>query len=409
MASRKDARGRVLGTGEYQRANGTYCYSYNDAIGKRRFLYAPDLVELREKEKKLKIKQWQGVDVERGNTTTINDTFDRYISTKYGLKDSTYASYIDMYDRYVREEFGKQLVKNIRYSDIQSLYTSMIKVRKVGIRTVEHIHMILHPVFEMAIRDDIIVKNPTKGIFADLKKLYGKTESKMHALSMDEQKKFLDYIDGHSVWGRYHSIFQVMLGTGMRVGELCALRWEDVDFEKRVISVNQSVVYVRAHGGKRRYLHVSTPKTAAGKRTIPIMEAVMNGFKEEYMIAESKGFQTCEIDGYKDFVFTKKTGRVYSSERLDKALSDIIRSYNAQEEAIAKEESREPVYLPHFSCHVLRHTFCTRLCERDVNLKVIQTVMGHANIKITMDIYAEVSEEKQRMEIEKMADELDVF
>ena len=135
----------------------------------------------------------------------------------------------------------------------------------------------------------------------------------------------------------------------------------------------------------------------------------MNGFKEEYMIAESKGFQTCEIDGYKDFVFTKKTGRVYSSERLDKALSDIIRSYNAQEEAIAKEESREPVYLPHFSCHVLRHTFCTRLCERDVNLKVIQTVMGHANIKITMDIYAEVSEEKQRMEIEKMADELDVF
>ncbi len=90
-------------------------------------------------------------------------------------------------------------------------------------------------------------------------------------------------------------------------------------------------------------------------------------------------------------------------------LSDIVKAYNKQEEAIAKAEDREPHFLPHFSCHVLRHTFCTRLCERDVNLKVIQTVMGHANIKITMDIYAEVSEEKQRMEIEKMADELDVF
>ena len=65
--------------------------------------------------------------------------------------------------------------------------------------------------------------------------------------------------------------------------------------------------------------------------------------------------------------------------------------------------------LPHISNHMLRHTFCTRLCERDVNVKVIQTVMGHASINITMDIYAEVSKAKQFEEIDRLADELDVF
>ena len=102
-------------------------------------------------------------------------------------------------------------------------------------------------------------------------------------------------------------------------------------------------------------------------------------------------------------------GKLYTSVRLDKALKDIVYAYNKQEKAIAEREGVEPKYLPHFSCHILRHTFCSRLCERDVNMKVIQTIMGHANIKITMDIYAEVSEEKKRFEMDKLAKELDVF
>lgn len=100
---------------------------------------------------------------------------------------------------------------------------------------------------------------------------------------------------------------------------------------------------------------------------------------------------------------------MYTSTRLDKALKDIVGSYNKQEEAVAKVENRESFYLQHISNHILRHTFCTRLCERDVNIKVIQTVMGHSSIKITMDIYAEVSQQKQIDEINKMAKELDVF
>lgn len=201
-----------------------------------------------------------------------------------------------------------------------------------------------------------------------------------------------------------------MLGTGLRVGELVGLRWQDVDFENRVIDVNHGIVCVKAvRGGEPEHLKISLPKTEAGIRKVPIMEPVIEAFKEEYRYAELRGFPNTVLDGYTDFIFTNQNGNVYTSARLDKALSDIVKAYNKEEEAIAKIEDRDPILLPHFSNHILRHTFCTRLCERDVNIKVIQTVMGHASIKITMDIYAEVSEKKQKEEIERLANELNVF
>lgn len=409
MASRKDNRGRVLERNEYQRKNGTYRYDYQDIIGTFHSIYAPDLATLRDKEKKLKLAQWQGVDVERGNTVTFNDVFDRYMNTKFGLKESTLTSYLTMYDRYVRDEFGKQLVKNIRYSDVQNYYADLLKNRNLGMRTVEYLHMMLHPTFDLAVEDGIILKNPTKGLLGKIKKAAGYSMKKRHALTIDQQRAFLEFIYNHPTWGRYHSIFQVMLGTGLRVGELIGLRWEDVDFEKKTININHGVVYIKAYNGVKEHPKITLPKTDAGIRIVPLMDPVIDGFREEYKYSCGRGFSNFELDGYSGFIFTKQNGNLYSAPRLDKALSDIVAAYNKQEEAVAKYEGREPIYLPHFSCHNLRHTFCTRLCERDVNIKVIQSIMGHANIKITMDIYAEVSEEKKRMEMDKLASELDVF
>lgn len=410
MASRKDNKGRVLLKGEYFReSDGRYQYSYTDVTGKRRFFYAYSLVDLREKEKEYMVADWHGAG-NYGVSVDLNFMYDRFMATKFGLKESSYASYLQMYNNYVREEFGKQLVKNIRYSDIQAFYTYLLKHKKVSIRTVEYVHKQLHPAFELAVQDGIITRNPSKGAYGNFKRASGETSKKKHALTIDQQRNFLQFIDGHPVWGRYHSIFQVMLGTGMRVGEFCGLRWEDVDFEKRQININHGIVCVKAiKGGPKAHLKVSQPKSEAGIRTIPIMEPVIDAFKEEYRYQEIRGFKSCVIDGYTDFIFTNQNGGVYTSMRLDKALKDIVAAYNAQEEKVAEIEEREPEFLPHISNHILRHTFCTRLCERDVNIKVIQTVMGHSSIKITMDIYAEVSKEKQRQEIERLANELNVF
>ena len=75
----------------------------------------------------------------------------------------------------------------------------------------------------------------------------------------------------------------------------------------------------------------------------------------------------------------------------------------------AQEENREPIIIPHFSCHVFRHTFCTRFCENETNIKVIQEIMGHANISITMDIYAKATEEKKKQALDDLSGNLKIL
>ena len=82
---------------------------------------------------------------------------------------------------------------------------------------------------------------------------------------------------------------------------------------------------------------------------------------------------------------------------LKKDIKRIIKSYNTEELSNAEKEKREPLLIPHFSCHNLRHTFCTRFCENETNIKVIQAIMGHSSIETTMDIYAKVTDKKKQV------------
>lgn len=112
-------------------------------------------------------------------------------------------------------------------------------------------------------------------------------------------------------------------------------------------------------------------------------------------IQQVLGFGTNEIDGYTNFVFSTSEGKVYTLESVNRVIKRIYEDYNKVETERAKKEGREPLLLPHFSAHHLRHTFCTRLCENESNLKVIHSVMGHSDIQTTMDIYAECTQEKK--------------
>ena len=409
MASRKDNRGRVLQKGEAQRKDGRYHFAYTTISGKRCYIYASNLADLRAKEREIQIANWQGA-TRYGTLVSLNFMFDKALKLKVGIKESTYASYRQSYDNHVRDQFGKYPIKNIKYSDIRGFYNFLVKEKELALATVEHIHLQIYSALKLAVQDGLIPKNPAEGVIEDIKRCYGDKSRKIRALTLEEQKTFLEFMDGHPIWGRYHSIFQVMLGTGLRVGELCGLRWEDVDLKNRVIDVNHALVLIKAvKGVSKERLAITKPKTKAGIRQVPIMPQVIEAFMEEYRWAQTKHFRSVTVDGYTDFIFTKQNGSVYTSIRLDLALKNIVEAHNKREQILALEEDREPVLLPHITNHMLRHTFCSRLCERDANIKVIQTVMGHASVNITMDIYAEVSREKQFEEIDRMAKELDVF
>ena len=173
------------------------------------------------------------------------------------------------------------------------------------------------------------------------------------------------------------------------------LLFEDVDFKNRTISINHNLVYRVQEDGTCTN-HVNSPKTKAGIRIIPMIDEVFDAFLEEYQYQKVIGFCTDEIDGYSGFVFCTGDGKVYLPNAINRTIRSICADYNKEEESKAKEENRDPVLLPKFSCHILRHTFCTRFCENETNLKVIQEIMGHADISTTMDVYAEATQEKKK-------------
>lgn len=372
--TRKDLRGRVLRKGESQRrSDERYVYTYTDPLGRRKYVYAQDLVTLREKEAQLMKDQMDGLDIYVAGKATVNFVFDRYMSLKNNLKPTTKSNYLYMYDRFVRDTFGKRNIAEIKYSDVVQFYNYLVEKQELQINTLETVHTLLHPTFQLAVRDDIIRKNPSDGVMVELKKNLGMKTGVRHALTIPQQRAFMEYIATHPIYYHWWPIFTVFLGTGCRIGEVLGLRWEDINYEKRIICVNHNLTYYSVGEDRASENHISTPKTEAGMRTIPMLDAVKDAFEMIWEEQKEKGWTDAEIDGMTGFIFCNRYGNIMNAQSVNRAIKRISSSYNATEEVEARKEHREPVLLPNFSAHNLRHTFCTRLCERETNLKVIQS------------------------------------
>ena len=395
--ARKDGKGRVLHKGEmYIRSKGLYSFSYTDAFGKRKYLYSKTLEDLRDKETELQRNKVDKLESYVMAKADINYVFDRYIATKTELRSTTMTNYVYTYDRYVRKGFGRKRISDVRYSDVLTFYNALME-KGLSVSTVESVHSVLHPTFQLAVRDHILRSNPSDEVISEIKKkLKGRPEPR-HALTIEQQRAFLDYLDKPE-YVRWRPLFTVMFGTGCRIGEIIGLRWVDVDFKNTTISINHNVTYYpRSNKGYKCEFEVSLPKTEAGIRTIPMLDKVEEALREEKKNQKDHGYHsTVELGGMSGFVFCNRFGNIHNPASINREIKRIVDDYNAQEEVKAKREHREPLLVPRFSCHITRHSFCTRLCENETNVKVIQSVMGHKDIQTTLDIYAEVSEQKKK-------------
>ncbi len=411
---RKDQKGRNLKDGEIQQADGRYKYQYTDANGERRAVYSwrllptdrtppgkRDGLSLREKEDDIAADQRDGIDGKAARTITLNEMFSVYMGGKVNLKQSTRDNYRYMYDGYVRDEIGGKTLKSIKYSDIKRFYNALILEKGFKPNSMEIIHTLLHPVFTLAVRDGYIRTNPTDGVMAEIKKSHDWEKPKRHALTLEEQAAFIGFLSESETYGHWLPMFTVFLGTGCRVGELIGLRWEDCDFQNCTISINHNLIYRQQENGHME-LHITTPKTSAGCRTIPMLGEVKKALYQEKLRQFQLGGKSVTVDGYTGFVFTNRFGDVITPHNINRAIERIYKAYNALESERAKEEKREPVLIRHFSVHNLRHTFCTRFCENESNIKVIQEIMGHSDVSTTMNIYAEATEAKKKESFENL-------
>ena len=416
---RKDSKGRLLRTNESERADGRYVYQYYDLKGDRKSIYSWRLVEtdpvpkgkvycdsLRELEKAVQKDQMDGI--EYRNKLTLNDCWDAYIADKPELKQSTRTNYKYMYDKYVRNDIGKMPIKNILYSDCKKFFNKLL--HQIGFKpnSVENINTLLHPVFRIAVRDNLIRTNPTDGIIAELKRSNEWIVEKRHALTKEQQQAFVAYVRNSNVYAHWDPLITCLLGTGCRIGEMLGLRWEDIFWDDGYISINHSLIYRLQDDGTVQF-RVTTTKTKNSNRKIPMFDSVRKALRAEYQRQSKLGFCKDKIDGYSGFVWRNREKHVLSPHCLNRALARITRDFNKEEEERAEKEHRKPQLLPHFSAHHLRHTFCTRICEEETDLKLIQEIMGHADITTTMDVYNESTLDRKKERFSQLEKVSSVF
>lgn len=399
---KKDNKGRNLKEGEDQLNNGRYRYRYRQADGKRISIYSwklvpsdrvpagkKDCLSLREMEMEIQRDVMDGINTYSA-TECLNKVFEQYIATKPNLSARTLENYKSYWKSHVQNGIGKLPINAIKKSDILRLYSDMYTNKKMAVGSIQLLQNILFPTFQMAVDDNLIRLNPCKNC---MKPYSGISSKERFPLSKDQQDNLLNFLKNESIYYyNYYNLFFVLLATGMRIGECLGLTWKDIDFEERVIHLNHQLVYGKINGKTQFY--IKEPKFNS-KRDIPLQNKVFEVLKEqkkdEYFSSKVLG---PELDGYSEFVFLNRNNNFNKPMTINRAIKGMINEYNQTHEE----------QMVDFSAHTLRHTFCTRMAESGMDPKVLQKIMGHKSIAVTMEIYNHVDSDRMQTEIERIPD-----
>ena len=208
---------------------------------------------------------------------------------------------------------------------------------------------------------------------------YNMADQEYRTSTIDIQKTFLQYAEGQSYENQYRFILQ----TGLRTGELVGLKWKDVDLKSKTIQIRRSMEY-RYSAKKWR---IGEPKSKSGYRTIPLTEEAVTILKKQ----KEKNKRISEISTeWEEFVFLCRKGTPVKNSTYDTALFKIC----------------DKAKIPRFSMHILRHTFATRCIEAGMKPKILQMLLGHSNIGITMNLYVHTTEEEKKKEMDLVAEAL---
>lgn len=363
---RRDKKGRVLRNGESQRADNSYQYRYTDTHGRRKYVYAPTLEELRAKENTIIRDLNDGIDYAGGEITVI-ELVERYIGIKRGLRKNTMRAYGTAVNHVKKSYFGHMKVRDVKLSDAKKWFVSLhdagMKQNTIGV-----IQSIIRPAFEMAVDDDIIRKNPFKFTLSDL---IPNDALIRNALTKQQQDAFLNFVLEHCHAHCYDEMV-ILLETGMRVSEMYGLTKSDIDFKKRRIYIRRQL----CRTAENPYF-VTEPKTKSGIRCLPMSPTV---YETLLRVVNNRIPPKIEmlIDGCSGFLFLDKNGYPKVAMHLQNTMRNMNRKYKKMFES----------NLPNVTPHVLRHTFCTHMQQAGLDVKSLQYMMGHSTASVTLDVYS---------------------
>lgn len=302
---------------------------------------------------------------------------------KASLKESTRLKYQQMYSRHLSGSLGKMRLRKISPAQLQELLnrTSEKDLTRASIFALKSM---LNDVFETARRHQIIQSNPMELVQMPA---CHRTIPRKTVFTKAELAEFLRRTEGSC----YQNIYQLATLTGMRIGEILALQWQDIDIEQKTLTIRHTLSYNPQHG-----FYLESPKSATSSRVIPLLAegvALFQRQKDAQNLQSAPGKGHTPQPGFEDLCFLTSTRKPIYASDVDKHMQKIIRQMRA--DGWLDPEKR-------YTFHSFRHTFATNCTEKGMPMKTLSTLLGHSSIRITMDIYTHITLDSERAELLKI-------
>lgn len=396
MVRRKDNKGRVLNDGETQGKDGRYRYQYTNMLGERKAIYSWKLLpsdktpsgkrkdlSLREKEKQIAEDLSSGI-VPCGGNMTVLELVEKYISQKTGVRHNTRANYNFVINIIKKEEFGAKRIDKVKLSDAKA-WLIKLQADGRGYSSIHSIRGVVRPAFQMAVDDDLLLKNPFEFQLATVVVNDSVTRE---AITRKQERQFLEFVKNDKHFCKYYEGIFILFNTGMRISEFVGLTVSDIDFDSRKITIDHQLQRTR----DMQYV-IEDTKTLCGTREIPMADEVYECFKKIIKNRKKPKIEPM-VGGRSGFLYLDKNNMPMVALHWEKYFQHIREKYN----------SIYKVQMPKVTPHVCRHTFCSNMAKSGMNPKTLQYIMGHSDIGVTLNTYTHVQYEDAKKEMSEICE-----
>lgn len=375
MGRRSNGEGTI-----YKRKDGRWCGAYYDEKYIRHYVYGKTQKEVKQK---LNNKRDEKPAEEQQNIT-FQEWIEEFLVNykKNEIKITTYEGYIRIYRKHIKDsQIGKTALNQVTTEILQRYYNDKLN-DGYNSKTVRSIGIVIGAALNMAVKLKMLSENPNRYTSIPKKKKY-----EALVLSAEEVARIVKEAKDEELY----PIVVTTVYTGMRKGEVMALKWENVDFQKRRIYIKNSLCKIDGDqpdekGHRHARYEILEPKTKESIRMVPMLDEVYDALRLQ------KERQETDKQKYRE---------IYLDQGL--VFSDPCGDYLPQRQFMDKYHAFLKKYrITDIRFHDLRHTFATLLIESDVSMKVVQELLGHSTITTSMDIYTHVSDEKKEQALDQL-------
>lgn len=371
MAKRGNGEGSIY----RRKSDGKWVGSISLNNGERKVIYGKSRAEVQEKMKVLLRDQQQGMLITEPNQTVEQFLTQWVEDRKPSVRIRTYERYEAFVRLHVIPVIGRVKMQQLNPQHIKGLYARKLK-EGLSPTTVNTLHMMLHKAFDDAVKWNIVARN-----VCDMVDVPQRAHYEMQPLTVEQAKRFLEAAKGHAL----EALFVLALTTGLRRGEILALKWSDIDFEKQTVQVKR--IFTRAPGN--RYIEAE-PKTKKSKRSVKLITKAVDLLKQHRIRQQEEKGQAGPAWTENNLVFCTSLGTPLNPSKLLERFDTLLKKAGLQ----------------HMRFHDLRHSAATILLAMNVHPKIVQELLGHNQISMTMDLYSHVLPGLQEEVIGKLEDVL---